>query len=63
MLFLNKPIHLGPCGSIFFSIQRSALCLYVFCIREFFADEEMSKGLIASQTNPPTSIYKRWFHK
>ena len=23
----------------------------------------MSKGLITSQTNPPTSIYKRWFIK
>nr|QHB79507.1 hypothetical protein RF2 [Ruppia sinensis]QHB79508.1 hypothetical protein RF2 [Ruppia sinensis] len=35
----------------------------VFSRREFFADEEISKGLITSQTNPPTSIYKRWFIK
>nr|AGE93499.1 hypothetical chloroplast RF21 [Xiphidium caeruleum]AGE93518.1 hypothetical chloroplast RF21 [Xiphidium caeruleum] len=35
----------------------------VFSRREFFADEEMSKGLITSQTNLPTSIYKRWFIK
>nr|YP_009749398.1 Ycf2 protein [Gymnadenia conopsea]YP_009749415.1 Ycf2 protein [Gymnadenia conopsea]QII91485.1 Ycf2 protein [Gymnadenia conopsea]QII91502.1 Ycf2 protein [Gymnadenia conopsea] len=37
----------------------------VFSRREFFADEEMSKGLglIASQTDPPTSMYKRWFIK
>nr|YP_010484026.1 Ycf2 protein [Piper retrofractum]YP_010484043.1 Ycf2 protein [Piper retrofractum]UVV36136.1 Ycf2 protein [Piper retrofractum]UVV36153.1 Ycf2 protein [Piper retrofractum] len=36
---------------------------FVFSRREFFADEEMSKGLITSQTNPTTSIYKRWFIK
>jgi hypothetical protein len=35
----------------------------VFSHREFFADEEMSKGLLTFQTNPPTSIYKRWFIK
>nr|YP_010317007.1 hypothetical protein RF2 [Rhomboda moulmeinensis]YP_010317023.1 hypothetical protein RF2 [Rhomboda moulmeinensis]QXO05195.1 Ycf2 [Rhomboda lanceolata]QXO05212.1 Ycf2 [Rhomboda lanceolata]QXO05281.1 Ycf2 [Rhomboda moulmeinensis]QXO05298.1 Ycf2 [Rhomboda moulmeinensis]UNB13658.1 hypothetical protein RF2 [Rhomboda moulmeinensis] len=38
----------------------------LFSRREFFADEEMSKGLIASQTNSSTSIYniyKRWFIK
>nr|YP_009747955.1 Ycf2 protein [Chamaegastrodia shikokiana]YP_009747963.1 Ycf2 protein [Chamaegastrodia shikokiana]QII89635.1 Ycf2 protein [Chamaegastrodia shikokiana]QII89643.1 Ycf2 protein [Chamaegastrodia shikokiana] len=35
----------------------------LFSRREFFADEEMSKGFIASQTNSSTSIYKRWFIK
>nr|QKV48131.1 hypothetical protein RF2 [Risleya atropurpurea]QKV48136.1 hypothetical protein RF2 [Risleya atropurpurea] len=35
----------------------------VFSRRELFADEEMQKGLISSQTNPPTSIYKCWFLK
>nr|YP_010565550.1 hypothetical chloroplast RF21 [Yoania prainii]UZA66662.1 hypothetical chloroplast RF21 [Yoania prainii] len=35
----------------------------VFSFRELFADKEMSKGLIASQKNTPTSIYKRWFIK
>ncbi|CAN4117970.1 unnamed protein product [Withania somnifera] len=30
----------------------------VFSHRELFADEEMSKGLLTSQTDPPTSIYK-----
>ncbi|PHT66221.1 hypothetical protein T459_30646 [Capsicum annuum] len=35
----------------------------VFSYRELFADEEMSKGLPTSQTDPPTSIYKRWFIK
>nr|YP_009108803.1 hypothetical chloroplast protein [Oncinotis tenuiloba]YP_009108820.1 hypothetical chloroplast protein [Oncinotis tenuiloba]AIW05647.1 hypothetical chloroplast protein [Oncinotis tenuiloba]AIW05664.1 hypothetical chloroplast protein [Oncinotis tenuiloba] len=35
----------------------------VFSHRELFADEEMSKGLLTFQTDPPTSIYKRWFIK
>nr|YP_010121606.1 Ycf2 [Pinguicula alpina]YP_010121622.1 Ycf2 [Pinguicula alpina]QRE78582.1 Ycf2 [Pinguicula alpina]QRE78583.1 Ycf2 [Pinguicula alpina] len=35
----------------------------VFSHRELFANEEMSKGLLTSQTDPPTSIYKRWFIK
>nr|YP_010210878.1 Ycf2 [Paraboea dictyoneura]YP_010210898.1 Ycf2 [Paraboea dictyoneura]UBD08762.1 Ycf2 [Paraboea dictyoneura]UBD08782.1 Ycf2 [Paraboea dictyoneura] len=35
----------------------------VFSHRELFADEEMSKGLLTAQTDPPTSIYKRWFIK
>nr|WGT74728.1 Ycf2 [Sanguinaria canadensis]WGT74745.1 Ycf2 [Sanguinaria canadensis]WGT74813.1 Ycf2 [Sanguinaria canadensis]WGT74830.1 Ycf2 [Sanguinaria canadensis] len=36
---------------------------FVFSRREFFADEEISKGLLTPQTEPPTSIYKRWFIK
>ncbi|RZC81184.1 hypothetical protein C5167_043762 [Papaver somniferum] len=35
----------------------------VFSRREFFADQEMSKGLLTSQKKPPTSIYKCWFIK
>nr|WOC90959.1 hypothetical chloroplast RF21 [Utricularia arenaria]WOC90978.1 hypothetical chloroplast RF21 [Utricularia arenaria] len=35
----------------------------VFSHRELFANEEMSKVLLTSQTDPPTSIYKRWFIK
>nr|AYC21317.1 hypothetical protein RF2 [Aphyllon fasciculatum]AYC21327.1 hypothetical protein RF2 [Aphyllon fasciculatum] len=35
----------------------------VFLHRKLFADEEISKGLLTSQTDPPTSIYKRWFIK
>nr|YP_010449706.1 Ycf2 protein [Gardneria ovata]UTU96294.1 Ycf2 protein [Gardneria ovata] len=35
----------------------------VFSHRELFADKEMSKGLLTSQTDPPTSIYKGWFIK
>ncbi|KAL8555762.1 hypothetical protein ACS0TY_003541 [Phlomoides rotata] len=35
----------------------------VFSHRKLFADEEMSKGLLTSQTDPPTSLYKCWFVK
>nr|YP_010397446.1 Ycf2 [Illicium simonsii]UQJ77579.1 Ycf2 [Illicium simonsii] len=45
----------------FFFLFKNQPFVFVFSRREFFADEEMSKGLITSQTNPPTSIYKRWF--
>nr|YP_009749312.1 Ycf2 protein [Goodyera rosulacea]YP_009749329.1 Ycf2 protein [Goodyera rosulacea]QII91399.1 Ycf2 protein [Goodyera rosulacea]QII91416.1 Ycf2 protein [Goodyera rosulacea] len=47
----------------FFSLFKDQPFVSVFSRREFFADEEMSKGLIASQTNPPTSMYKRWLIK
>jgi len=47
----------------FFFLFKDQPFISVFSRREFFADEEMSKGLITSQTNPPTSIYKRWFIK
>nr|YP_004940621.1 hypothetical protein RF2 [Neottia nidus-avis]YP_004940627.1 hypothetical protein RF2 [Neottia nidus-avis]AEJ88721.1 hypothetical protein RF2 [Neottia nidus-avis]AEJ88727.1 hypothetical protein RF2 [Neottia nidus-avis] len=47
----------------FFYIFKDQTFVSVFSRREFFADEEMSKGLFAYQTNPPTSIYKRWFIK
>nr|UZP47114.1 hypothetical chloroplast RF21 [Allium triquetrum]UZP47115.1 hypothetical chloroplast RF21 [Allium triquetrum] len=43
----------------FFFLFKDQPFVSVFSRREFFADEEMSKGLITSQTNPPTSIYKR----
>ncbi|KAF3669724.1 Protein Ycf2 [Capsicum annuum] len=35
----------------------------VFSYLELFADKEMPKRLLTSQTNSPTSIYKRWFIK
>ncbi|KAL8456391.1 hypothetical protein ACS0TY_034561 [Phlomoides rotata] len=35
----------------------------VFSHRVLYADEEMSKRLLTSQTDPPTSIYKCWFIK
>nr|YP_009746273.1 hypothetical chloroplast RF21 [Pontederia crassipes]YP_009746290.1 hypothetical chloroplast RF21 [Pontederia crassipes]QIH96482.1 hypothetical chloroplast RF21 [Pontederia crassipes]QIH96499.1 hypothetical chloroplast RF21 [Pontederia crassipes]WOK41417.1 Ycf2 protein [Pontederia crassipes]WOK41435.1 Ycf2 protein [Pontederia crassipes]WOK41501.1 Ycf2 protein [Pontederia crassipes] len=47
----------------FFFLFKDQPFVSVFSRREFFADEEMPKGLITSQTNPPTSIYKRWFIK
>nr|YP_010615629.1 Ycf2 [Smilax astrosperma]YP_010615647.1 Ycf2 [Smilax astrosperma]WAU46817.1 Ycf2 [Smilax astrosperma]WAU46835.1 Ycf2 [Smilax astrosperma] len=47
----------------FFFLFKDQSFVSVFSRREFFADEEMLKGLITSQTNPPTSMYKRWFIK
>nr|YP_010729027.1 Ycf2 protein [Hesperantha coccinea]YP_010729045.1 Ycf2 protein [Hesperantha coccinea]WEA82006.1 Ycf2 protein [Hesperantha coccinea]WEA82024.1 Ycf2 protein [Hesperantha coccinea] len=47
----------------FFFLFKDLPFVSVFSRREFFADEEMLKGLITSQTNLPTSIYKRWFIK
>nr|UJH20805.1 hypothetical chloroplast RF21 [Corybas cryptanthus] len=46
-----------------FSLFKDRPFVSVFSRRELFADEEMPKGLIASQMNPSTSIYKRWFIK
>ncbi|URD79735.1 hypothetical protein MUK42_02600, partial [Musa troglodytarum] len=47
----------------FFFLFKDQPFVSVFSRREFFADEEMSKMLITSQTNPSTSMYKRWFIK
>nr|YP_009861266.1 photosystem I assembly protein Ycf2 [Orontium aquaticum]QIU82957.1 photosystem I assembly protein Ycf2 [Orontium aquaticum] len=47
----------------FFFLFKDQPFVSVFSRREFFADEEMSKGLITHQKNPPTSIYKRRFIK
>jgi hypothetical protein len=47
----------------FFFLFKDQPFISVFSRREFFADEEMSKGLITFQTDPPTSMYKRWFIK
>nr|YP_009570739.1 hypothetical protein RF2 [Frankenia pulverulenta]YP_009570756.1 hypothetical protein RF2 [Frankenia pulverulenta]QBC67674.1 hypothetical protein RF2 [Frankenia pulverulenta]QBC67675.1 hypothetical protein RF2 [Frankenia pulverulenta] len=51
-----------PADPLFFLFKDQPFAS-VFSHREFFADEEMSKGLLTSQTDPPTSIYKRWFLK
>ncbi|CAH8277031.1 unnamed protein product, partial [Arabidopsis lyrata] len=51
-----------PADPLFFLFKDQPF-VSVFSHREFFADEEMSKGLLTSQTDPPTSIYKRWFIK
>nr|YP_009729300.1 hypothetical chloroplast RF21 [Allium mairei]YP_009729318.1 hypothetical chloroplast RF21 [Allium mairei]QHQ72975.1 hypothetical chloroplast RF21 [Allium mairei]QHQ72993.1 hypothetical chloroplast RF21 [Allium mairei] len=47
----------------FFFLFKDQPFVSVFSRREFFADEEMSKGLITSQTNSSTSISRRWFIK
>nr|YP_009556053.1 hypothetical protein RF2 [Sarcobatus vermiculatus]YP_009556070.1 hypothetical protein RF2 [Sarcobatus vermiculatus]QBC69849.1 hypothetical protein RF2 [Sarcobatus vermiculatus]QBC69850.1 hypothetical protein RF2 [Sarcobatus vermiculatus]QBE88282.1 hypothetical chloroplast RF2 [Sarcobatus vermiculatus]QBE88302.1 hypothetical chloroplast RF2 [Sarcobatus vermiculatus] len=51
-----------PADPLFFLFKDQPF-VSVFSHREFFADEEMSKGLLTSQIDPPTSIYKRWFIK
>nr|UED18839.1 hypothetical protein RF2 [Euphorbia bisellenbeckii]UED18857.1 hypothetical protein RF2 [Euphorbia bisellenbeckii] len=51
-----------PADPLFFLFKDQPF-VSVFSHREFFADGEMSKGLFTSQTDPPTSIYKRWFIK
>nr|YP_010012173.1 Ycf2 [Capparis decidua]YP_010012193.1 Ycf2 [Capparis decidua]QOI12600.1 Ycf2 [Capparis decidua]QOI12620.1 Ycf2 [Capparis decidua] len=51
-----------PADPLFFLFKDQPF-VSVFSHREFFADEEMSKGLLTFQTDSPTSIYKRWFIK
>lgn len=51
-----------PADPLFFLFKDQPF-VSVFSHREFFADEEMSKGLLTFQTDPPTSIYRRWFIK
>ncbi|TYG71072.1 hypothetical protein ES288_D05G365400v1 [Gossypium darwinii] len=51
-----------PADSLFFLFKDQPF-VSVFLHREFFADEEISKGLLTSQTDPPTSLYKYWFIK
>nr|USG53786.1 hypothetical protein RF2 [Nanocnide lobata]USG53803.1 hypothetical protein RF2 [Nanocnide lobata] len=48
-----------PADPLFFLFKDQPF-VSVFSHREFFADEEMSKGLLTSQTDLPTS---RWFIK
>nr|UGK72100.1 hypothetical chloroplast RF21 [Kaempferia rotunda]UGK72117.1 hypothetical chloroplast RF21 [Kaempferia rotunda] len=45
----------------FFFLFKDQSFVSVFSRREFFAYEEMSKVLITSQTDSPTSMYTRWF--
>nr|YP_010443426.1 hypothetical protein RF2 [Arenaria serpyllifolia]YP_010443445.1 hypothetical protein RF2 [Arenaria serpyllifolia]UTE94300.1 hypothetical protein RF2 [Arenaria serpyllifolia]UTE94320.1 hypothetical protein RF2 [Arenaria serpyllifolia] len=51
-----------PADPLFF-LSKDQPFVSVFSHREFFADEEMSKGLLTFQKDTPTSIYKRWFIK
>lgn len=51
-----------PGDPLFFLVEDQPF-VSVFSHREFFADEEMSRGPLTSQTDLPTSISKRWFIK
>nr|YP_009631186.1 Ycf2 [Sanguisorba tenuifolia]YP_009631205.1 Ycf2 [Sanguisorba tenuifolia]YP_009691815.1 hypothetical chloroplast RF21 [Sanguisorba officinalis]YP_009691832.1 hypothetical chloroplast RF21 [Sanguisorba officinalis]YP_010134808.1 hypothetical protein RF2 [Sanguisorba stipulata]YP_010134826.1 hypothetical protein RF2 [Sanguisorba stipulata]UED15873.1 Ycf2 [Sanguisorba tenuifolia var. alba]WDD57203.1 Ycf2 [Sanguisorba tenuifolia var. tenuifolia]QCA41051.1 Ycf2 [Sanguisorba tenuifolia]QCA410 len=51
-----------PADPLFFLFKDPPF-ISVFSHREFFADEEMQKGLLTSQTDLPTTLYKRWFSK
>ncbi|YP_009186211.1 Ycf2 (chloroplast) [Juglans regia] len=60
--FLISQFIWDPADPLFFLFKNQPF-VSVFSYREFFADEEMPKGLLTSQTDLPTSIYKRWFSK
>nr|QBC71247.1 hypothetical protein RF2 [Alluaudia procera]QBC71248.1 hypothetical protein RF2 [Alluaudia procera] len=51
-----------PADPLFFLFKDQPF-VSVFSHREFFADEEMSKGLLTSKMDPPPSLYRRWFIK
>nr|UBT67960.1 hypothetical protein RF2 [Panax vietnamensis] len=61
-LFRISQFIWDPADPLFFLFKDQPF-VSVFSHRELFADEEMSKGLLTSPTDPPTSIYKRWFLK
>nr|BDY09862.1 Ycf2 protein [Lysimachia vulgaris]BDY09881.1 Ycf2 protein [Lysimachia vulgaris]BDY10713.1 Ycf2 protein [Lysimachia davurica]BDY10732.1 Ycf2 protein [Lysimachia davurica] len=61
-LFRISQFIWDPADPLFFLFKDQTF-VSVFSHRELFADEEMSKGLLTSQTDPPTSIYKGWFIK
>nr|QGT34098.1 hypothetical protein RF2 [Chamaesium wolffianum]QGT34115.1 hypothetical protein RF2 [Chamaesium wolffianum] len=61
-LFRISPFIWDPADPLFFLFKDQPF-VSVFSHRELFADEEMSKGLLTSQTGLPLSLYKRWFIK
>ncbi|KAH0709451.1 hypothetical protein KY284_010878 [Solanum tuberosum] len=61
-LFRISQFIWDPADPLFF-LFKDQLPGFVFSHRELFVDEEMSKGLLTSQTDPPTFIYKCWFIK
>nr|YP_010478081.1 Ycf2 [Carpesium cernuum]YP_010478100.1 Ycf2 [Carpesium cernuum]UVI59525.1 Ycf2 [Carpesium cernuum]UVI59544.1 Ycf2 [Carpesium cernuum] len=61
-LFRISQFIWDPADPLFFLFKAQPF-VSMFSHRELFADEEMSKGLLTPQTNPPTSLYKRWFIK
>jgi hypothetical protein len=62
VFWISQFIWWDPANPLLF-LLKDQLLVSVFSHREFFVDEEMSKGLLTSQTDPLTSIYKRWFIK
>nr|YP_009346523.1 ycf2 [Cucumis x hytivus]YP_009346537.1 photosystem I assembly protein ycf2 [Cucumis x hytivus]QCY72886.1 Ycf2 [Cucumis hystrix]AOW71134.1 ycf2 [Cucumis x hytivus]AOW71148.1 photosystem I assembly protein ycf2 [Cucumis x hytivus]QCY72903.1 Ycf2 [Cucumis hystrix] len=58
--FLINQFIWDPADPLFFLFQDHPF-VSVFSHREFFADEEMAKGLLTSQRAFPTSLEKRWF--
>ena len=60
--FLFRQFIWDPADPLFFLFKDQPF-VSVFSHREFFADEEISKGLLTSQMNPPISIFQRWFIK
>ncbi|PWA76044.1 hypothetical protein CTI12_AA236460 (chloroplast) [Artemisia annua] len=61
-LFRISQFIWDPADPLFFLFKAQPL-VSVFSHREYFADEEVSRGLLTRQTNFPTSLYKRWFIK
>nr|QXI86363.1 hypothetical protein RF2 [Gentiana producta]QXI86372.1 hypothetical protein RF2 [Gentiana producta] len=62
-LFRISQFIWDPADPLFFLFKDPPPPGSVFSHRELFADGEVSKGLLTSQTDPPTSIYKGWFIK
>ncbi|KAF1870772.1 hypothetical protein Lal_00037386 [Lupinus albus] len=61
---IQSSCRVDPCSTRHeIDLAKNKPFFSVFSHREFFADEEMSRGLLTSQTDLPTSIYKRWFIK
>ncbi|KAL7212584.1 hypothetical protein ACSBR2_015303 [Camellia fascicularis] len=61
-LFQISQLSWDPTDPLFFLFKDQPF-VSVFSHQELFVDEEMSKGLLTSQTYPSTSIYKGWFIK
>ena len=60
--FLISQFIWDPADPLFFLFKYQPF-VFVFSHQEFFVDEEMSKGLLTFQTDPPISIYQHWFIK
>ncbi|KAF1888222.1 hypothetical protein Lal_00043036 [Lupinus albus] len=61
---IRSSFKVEPCSTRHeIDLAKNKPFVFVFSHREFFADEDMSRGLLTSQIDLPTSIYKRWFIK